>query len=157
MSKLKSYKIDLLGSYPTKSEAVRRHMVNIDVIHDHSGFFYISNLISRYMLVDISESTRVYSTDSQELFNTWQAEQITAEKFLELTKEDVIEKEDEIVTLYEGFGGNSFACYFVTEDFRHYDFDRGELVANKYFNYAKILKNKTGRSVKVNVRTGEIL
>jgi hypothetical protein len=91
--KLKEYKIDLGGSFPGKSEAVQRHAFELGYDWDHARKT-LTHQDKRYLYFD--EKSIACSAYS---LNEGYAE-ITVEKFLELTKEDVIKKEPELFYRY---------------------------------------------------------
>jgi hypothetical protein len=90
--KFKEFKIDLGGSFPAKVSAIKRHALNLG-----------------YSNVMACEKTARYIYFSRNGCTGWngasatshrEGEWILLEKFLELTKEDVIEKEPEIFYRY---------------------------------------------------------
>jgi hypothetical protein len=96
--KLKEFKIDLGGLFPSKSGAVQRRAFDLgwlwltyraEIRNERERFLFL------YPDGDITYSN---SLDSFERNNH---KEITAEKFLELTKEDVIEKEADSSRLLE--------------------------------------------------------
>jgi L-2-hydroxyglutarate oxidase LhgO len=101
--KFKEFKIDLGGSYPAKSEAVRRHAktlgypVNIDPSVFDRPFIRLNNL-----------NSLSWEKSQECLWMQERAELISVENFLELTKEDVTEKEPELFYRYRIWskGGN---------------------------------------------------
>jgi len=81
--KLKEFKIDLGGSFPRKSNAVYQHA------HD-LGYFSEKVFNLEHQVIHLVDG-KLFSRFIEGGKNQF----ITAERFLELTKEDVIEKEPE--------------------------------------------------------------
>jgi hypothetical protein len=92
-NKLKEFKIDLGGCFPAKSKVVRKHAVSIGYAHVDTTDFLKSRFVS------FSSHGHSYSEDRK--FNTTvpNATLITVEKFLELTKADVVFKEPQKITI----------------------------------------------------------
>ena len=90
--KFKEFKIDLGGSYPAKVSAIKRHALNLgysNVMADEK--------IARYIYFSRNGCT---GWNGASATSHREGEWILLEKFLELTKEDVIEKEPELFYRY---------------------------------------------------------
>ena len=94
MSKLKEFKIDLGGEFPSKSEAVQRRAFDLGWGW-HYGGQEITEKDKRFLLF-YKEKDITYCRYPED-FQVKKFEQISAERFLELTKEDVTLQEP---TLY---------------------------------------------------------
>jgi hypothetical protein len=98
--KFKEFKIDLGGSYPAKSEAVQRHGQSLGYRWcTIPASIEIKNLHERWLCFDKDgDITFYHAKESFDADNECKA--ISFEKFLELTKKDVIEKEPELFYRY---------------------------------------------------------
>jgi len=89
--KLKTFKIDLGGSFPAKSLAVRRHTKEIGYVGT-----VLDPMVLDEPLVGIKQhGSSSYPNKQSSNYMSLVGEEITAEKFLELTSKDVIVKEPE--------------------------------------------------------------
>lgn len=94
--KLKEFKIDLGGSFPEKSRAVRRHAIPLG----YKGVYVDDFNELRFIGLENAPCS-IFSTDNSQVFyEIYNGKLITTEKFLELTKEDVTVKEAELYYRY---------------------------------------------------------
>jgi hypothetical protein len=112
--KFKEFKIDLGGNYPAKSEAVQEHATALGYTSNSFDFL-------RDPLLGLSKCGEVltWSDSNRDFWNVEKGELVTAERFLELTKEDVTEKEPELFYRYRIWfkDGDTFETYqYLKED-----------------------------------------
>jgi hypothetical protein len=89
--KLKDFKIDLGGSFPSKSEAVQRHAFELGW---EWGFSKREPVYTKELFLFFNKEGKITYGENFSFFkNQHHYNAITTEKFLELTKKDVIEKE----------------------------------------------------------------
>jgi hypothetical protein len=128
--KFKEFKIDLGGSYLAKAKAVCNHAKTLGF----TSWYLVEE--ERYLFFGKNKACK---TNSVHVFEKdYTGEQVTAEKFLELTKEDVIEKEPELFYRYRiWFKDGSI------QDTSSFFYEKGEalfLAGNHMEMYANIAK-----------------